>query len=645
MRRLRKFRKISKRATILLILVVFVSTLLFIFYRPRVHAQTFLTSGTTWTVPTDWNNTNNTIDAIGGGGGGAGGFTDASGSGGGGGGGGGAGGFSRISNASLSPGTTVTIAVGGGGASVADSVNGNAGGDTYLCNSTSSCTSITDSAVVVGAKGGGAGLAGTSSSGGTGGAGGATAGGVGSTKTKGGDGASPSGPASAKGSGGGGGGGAAGASANGNNGAANTSTTVGGVGGQGDGTSGGAAGSASGGTGGNGTEYDGSHGSGGGGGGGDGISNGSGFAGGSAGIYGAAGGGGGGNGNKHGTGGTGAAGQPGIIRIVYSFVSLSDYRWRSDDGNETTGSSLASQDTAASIVSGTAVRLRVLIKNTGDSTTDNFRLEYTTYSNGCDYTSWTAVPATATTEHFNMYNTANYTDQTASTNVSSGPAVITDPSGYSFAAGKLVSNSSNSASIALTSTQFTEIEYAITTNSNTNKGSYCFRVTNAGTALDSYSNYPILNINYPPSTPTVYSVANSATNVPRLPIFQLRSYDLNKDYLKYVVETCPVNSFPCSSGGQTYAESDSCWSGRDTQSGAAYTSTDTETTSTMTYCSVPTSGILSPNTTYYWRAKAIDPGGSNTYSSYTSVLSFTTGTLDVWIKGGTNINGGTKVGN
>jgi hypothetical protein len=27
------------------------------------------------------------------------------------------------------------------------------------------------------------------------------------------------------------------------------------------------------------------------------------------------------------------------------------------------------------------------------------------------------------------------------------------------------------------------------------------------------------------------------------------------------------------------------------------------------------------------------------------VSSFTTGTLDVWIKGGTNINGGTKIGN
>jgi hypothetical protein len=54
-------------------------------------------------------------------------------------------------------------------------------------------------------------------------------------------------------------------------------------------------------------------------------------------------------------------------------------------------------------------------------------------------------------------------------------------------------------------------------------------------------------------------------------------------------------------------------------------------------------GVLTPNTTYYLRAKAIDPGGSNTYSSYSSTYSFTTASQDVRIQGGTTIKGGTTI--
>src|SRR3989344_4708849 len=50
---------------------------------PQSAVTTFLTSGTSWTVPADWNSSNNTIEVIGGGGGG-----DTPGSAGGGGGGG-----------------------------------------------------------------------------------------------------------------------------------------------------------------------------------------------------------------------------------------------------------------------------------------------------------------------------------------------------------------------------------------------------------------------------------------------------------------------------------------------------------------------------------------------------------------------------
>lgn len=120
-----------------------------------------------WVVPSDWSN-NNQIEVVGGGGGGA---NGASGKGGGGG-----GAYSKIlDTTALSAGGTVTISVGANGAA------SSAGGDTYVCSSTSNCTSITGSAVVVGAKGGSAGSTGAS-------AGGQAASGVGTTKYSGGTG-------------------------------------------------------------------------------------------------------------------------------------------------------------------------------------------------------------------------------------------------------------------------------------------------------------------------------------------------------------------------------------------------------------------------------------------------------------------------
>jgi hypothetical protein len=643
-RKIKNARKFLRPAIILFVLAVFMSTLLLFVYKPKAHAQIFLTSGTTWTVPADWVNTNNSIETIGGGGGAGGGFQQTTGNGGEGGGGGGGGGYSKAVNVILTPGSTVGFSIGTAGGGGASAVSGSAGGDTYICNNTVSCTSISDSAVVSGAKGGALGAAGTSTVVGAGGAGGAAGSGIGTVKFNGGTGGNGGPFSSSTGGGGGGGAGAAGPNAAGNGGVT-PSADVHGNGGQGDGSSGGAGGTANSGNGSNGTEYDGSHGSGGGAAGGDGSKNSTGSPGGIGGTYGAGGGAGGGNGRAASLGGAGGAGNQGLIRITYSLEIQSNYRWRLDDGNETSGSSLAAQDTAASINYGTVVRLRFNVENKGDTTSYAYRLEYAPYINGCG--AWTAVPPTATTEHFNMFNTSNFTDQAASTNVSSGPAVISDPSGFSFTAGKLVSNTSNSATVTLASGQFTEIEYAFTANSNATNSAYCFRVTNAGTPLDEYDNYPILNINYPPSTPTIYSVVNGTTGAPRLPVFQLKSTDLNNDYLQYVVEECPTNSFPCGGGGHTYDQTSSqaCWSIQDAQSATAFAAYGTLSSSTMAYCQMPTTDILTPSTTYYMRAKAIDPGGTNTYSAYSSVATFTTGSLDVQINGGTNINGGTQIGN
>ncbi len=179
-------------------------------YTPVATTEIFLTSGTSWTVPDDWNSASNTIEVIGGGGSGM-----TSGSGGAGSSGGGGGAYSKITNAELIPGSTVTYSVGAGG-----SGNQVSGGDTWLCETTTSCTAITGGSVIVGAKAG---------TGGDPGLGGAAASGVGDTKYSGGNGGAAASNSS------GGGGGAAGKNGNGANGGDGVTLQAGAGGGGGNG--------------------------------------------------------------------------------------------------------------------------------------------------------------------------------------------------------------------------------------------------------------------------------------------------------------------------------------------------------------------------------------------------------------------------
>ena len=139
----------------------------------------------------------------------------------------------------------------------------------------------------------------------------------------------------------------------------------------------------------------------------------------------------------------------------------------------------------------TEIRLRFLLYNSGgtNASAATFRLDYAALSGTCASSTYAALPTTSGSA-FITSSTTNYTDGTSSTNVSTGPAVITDPSGATFTAGKLLSTSNITASITLNSKVFTEVEYNFQATSNaTDGGTYCFKVTNSGTDLNTYSQY------------------------------------------------------------------------------------------------------------------------------------------------------------
>lgn len=344
-------------------------------------------SGSSFTVPADWNPASNSIEVIGAGGGGAGDSASALGVSDGGGGGGG-GGYSKITNLSLTPGNTVVVGVGTGGT---NGVTPTDGGHTFFNAAT--FAACTDNTVCVKAEGGEGGNTMNSATlaSSSGGDFATTASAVGTTRRRGGDGGRNH---TTTGTPGGGGGGAAGKFGNGANGAnaattagfrgsggggndngtagsVGTSATAGGTGGNGYGGAGSSPGGAGGASGGNGTNGGGgggsdgdtttcgigaggtgslggewvasTFGSGGGGGGGGGCNDTSGAAndggaGGSPAGYGGGGGGGGGNADTGDSEGDGGDGGNGLIVIKYRpLAAQTHFRWYNDDGGGASG--------------------------------------------------------------------------------------------------------------------------------------------------------------------------------------------------------------------------------------------------------------------------------------------------------------------
>lgn len=136
--------------------------------------------------------------------------------------------------------------------------------------------------------------------------------------------------------------------------------------------------------------------------------------------------------------------------------------------------------------------------------------------------------------------------------------------------------------------------------------------------------------NSAPAAPTLSAPSSAATGVALTPQFQLSTTDANSDYVDFEVQLCSTNT--CSSVVYTACEvsglpntctatSQTGWSGQNANGGLAYAATPSSgTTATYTY----QGSALSANTQYWWRAYAIDPGGSNTASSASAIQSFTT---------------------
>ena len=150
--------------------------------------------------------------------------------------------------------------------------------------------------------------------------------------------------------------------------------------------------------------------------------------------------------------------------------------------------------------------------------------------------------------------------------------------------------------------------------------------------------------NCPPSAPTLTFPVNNANGGTVFTIFQLRSSDAEGDYLQYKIDVCADSL--CSSIIRTVDQTSSQtgWAGQDQQAGTAYTGNISISLSQMAIHNYQ-SPYLIKNTQFWWRAYAIDPGGSNTWSGASTIATFTTAPTETHIQGNVNIKGGVHFGN
>lgn len=181
----------------------------------------------------------------------------------------------------------------------------------------------------------------------------------------------------------------------------------------------------------------------------------------------------------------------------------------------------------------------------------------------------------------------------------------------------------NGTSWVTSDTTFAQAATAATINTNastfpTGSGNFLFRafLSSNGTQLVQLDSVSISG-NRNPSVPTLSSPANASTVTAVKPALQLTTTDTESEFIRYRMQVDTVSTFN-SANLQTLDQtvSQTGWTGQDTQGSTAYTSGATAT------FTLPTA--LQPGTTYYWRAAAIDPGGSNTFTGYSAAQSFTT---------------------
>jgi hypothetical protein len=162
---------------------------------------------------------------------------------------------------------------------------------------------------------------------------------------------------------------------------------------------------------------------------------------------------------------------------------------------------------------------------------------------------------------------------------------------------------------------------------------------NRSFAIPSIQSFTVIYSNVAPTAPVLLSPSANSTDLPVNPDFRMYSTDSDGDSLQFRIELC--SSADCSTIVRTIdqASSQTGWLSQADLTATAYSSGQEAIHKLQ-------DPVLNTGTQYWWRAYARDVNGLNTWSSASSIYGFTIGNMvNLRITGGTNIQGGTKLGN
>jgi hypothetical protein len=220
---------------------------------------------------------------------------------------------------------------------------------------------------------------------------------------------------------------------------------------------------------------------------------------------------------------------PGMTTFTKANVVQSAYHWRNNDGTESAATSATggSQNTAwLEYPDSTVTRLRFGVANTGGQSATNYqyRLEWGQKVTSCSAVStWTDV---ATGGDDWSIVASQLVDGSNTTNIATGIGGITDVGTFAAVAGQ-EETSSQTGNITIGSGNFAELEYSLQAASTIPEGArYCFRLTNAGTVLDSYTNYAEATIKLATDFAVTRNVANIGSGATTVTITEGVDYDL-----------------------------------------------------------------------------------------------------------------------
>jgi len=185
----------------------------------------------------------------------------------------------------------------------------------------------------------------------------------------------------------------------------------------------------------------------------------------------------------------------GTSNVLVPDLRQMHYHWRDDNGVENAASSLTGgvDDTVYSQFPGAGIkRLRIGVSNegTGSSATTTYRIDYASKVTTCSAaTGWTDVGAAG--GHFDMGGSSSQLSEGAdTTNIAEAIGGVADENTNFVGTGGQKETSSQTTGVKLSATQFYEVEYALEATINAVVGgTYCFKVTNAGTDIHAYDVY------------------------------------------------------------------------------------------------------------------------------------------------------------